>query len=206
MDMCFNKVFGIGLNKTGTTTLGECGRILGLRVKGCKRKLLEDIVLRNDYSRVKGIVDAYDLLEDWPWPLIFKELDGMYPGSKFILTVRKSDEAWITSLKKHALQANPAKNCRKLAYGYSYPQSNEEEHKAIYNNHNAAVREYFRNRKNDFIELCWENGDGWEELCRFLHLSVPVVDFPHANNAAVKRKPIKTMMINRLNIWLRQLR
>jgi hypothetical protein len=37
------KVFGIGLNKTGTTTLHECGKILGYRCTSCSRSLLDDI-------------------------------------------------------------------------------------------------------------------------------------------------------------------
>ncbi|MHC4376201.1 MAG: hypothetical protein ACYS26_06360 [Planctomycetota bacterium] len=36
------KIFGIGLNKTGTTTLGQCGRILGLRCTSFDRDLLDD--------------------------------------------------------------------------------------------------------------------------------------------------------------------
>jgi len=67
------KIFGIGLNKTGTTTLGQCGKILGYRCTSCSRGLLEDVVLRKDFTRVKDAVSEYDLFEDWPWPVVVKE-------------------------------------------------------------------------------------------------------------------------------------
>ena len=133
-----NKVFGIGLNKTGTTTLGQCGRILGYHCTSCNRSLLKDIVLRKDFSNVHRQVAQYDLFEDWPWPLIYKELDTIYPGSKFILTVRKSPDIWLNSLKKHSLKTGPFRHCRKLAYGYNYPFKREKEHIDFYQQHNDA--------------------------------------------------------------------
>lgn len=192
------KVFGIGLNKTGTTTLGECGKILGMRTISCQRNLLEDVVVHSNFSRVKKVVAEYDLFEDWPWPLIYKELDNLYPGSKFILTTRESDEVWFNSLKQHSLSTSTLRHCRKLAYGYDYPHGKKKEHKKIYNSHNDAVRCYFSNRDDDFIELCWENGDSWRELCHFLNFDVPNVPFPHANKASDRRVPMNRLIMNRI--------
>src|SRR6056297_1638044 len=95
------KVFGIGLNKTGTTTLGVCLNKLGYNVKDCDLKLLK----YSDQKKMDPIYDTvkkYDGFQDWPWPLLYKELDQRFPGSKFILTTRKNSEAWFRSLKKHA--------------------------------------------------------------------------------------------------------
>lgn len=181
------KVFGIGLNKTGTTTLHECGKILGYRCTSCSRSLLEDIVLRGDLRATKELADQYDLFEDWPWPLIYKELDELYPGSKFILTVRKTKETWLNSLRSHALRTLPRLHCRKLAYGHDYPQGHESEHVDYYERHNQDARDYFRNRPNDFLEVCWENGDGFAELCAFLGCAIPDAPFPHANSAGSNR-------------------
>lgn len=60
------KIFGIGLNKTGTTTLRQSGKILGLRCTGHDKILLEDFVLNNDLSQIYAKVEAYDLFQDWP--------------------------------------------------------------------------------------------------------------------------------------------
>ncbi|HGG61197.1 MAG TPA: hypothetical protein ENK26_14995 [Gammaproteobacteria bacterium] len=181
------KIFGIGLNKTGTTTLGDCGRILGYRATGCHRSLLVDVVRHNDFSGVEKVIASYDLFEDWPWPVIYRELDKRYPGSKFILTTRSSPEVWLRSLKKHALRTPPFKHCRKLAYGYSFPHGKEQAHIDQYLRHNAEVRDYFAGREGDFLEICWENGDGWEKLCPFLGKEIPDVPVPHSNRGANER-------------------
>lgn len=195
-----DKVFGIGLNKTGTTTLGQCGRILGYRCTSCNRSLLKDIVLHKDFSNVHRQVVQYDLFEDWPWPLIYKELDTMFPESKFILTVRKSPDIWLNSLKKHSLKTGPFRHCRKLAYGYNYPFKREKKHIDFYLQHNDAVRDYFKHRENDFLEICWENGDGFEKLCRFLHKDVPHIALPHANKASDRSARTHRYYINKLFI------
>lgn len=186
------KVFGIGLNKTGTTTLQECGKILGYKCTSCDRSLLDDVVTRGDLSAVQRVVDQHELFEDWPWPLIYKQLDQLYPGSKFILTVRQTNETWLRSLSSHALRTSPRLHCRKLAYGYNYPQGHQQEHLDFYERHNQEVRNHFKDRPNDFIELCWENGDGFPELCAFLGCDVPEAPFPHANSARSNGvKPVK---------------
>ena len=192
------KIFGIGLNKTGTGTLGVCGKIFGYRCTSWDRGLLKDVVRRNDFTRVKEVIAEHDLFEDWPWPLIYKELDLMCPGSKFILTVRKDGEAWLKSLKQHSLRTNPLKNCRKLAYGYSYVNGHEKEHLELYARHNENIRSYFKGREDDFIEVCWEKGHGWNELCNFLGQDIPEVDFPHSNKASDKHAGKIRVLINRV--------
>lgn len=177
------KVFGIGLNKTGTTTLGQCGKILGLNCTSCDRSLLKDFAVKKDFTRIRQTVSQFDLFEDWPWPLLYKDLDEMYPGSKFILTVRKSETAWLESLKKHAIKRPPFGHCRKLAYGFNYPHKHEQEHLEFYRTHNDNVRSYFKNRTSDFIEICWENGDDFDKLCKFLGCDNPDIPVPHVNKA-----------------------
>lgn len=197
------KIFGIGLNKTGTTTLEECGKILGLRCAGCDIRLLKDFVLRKDFSRVKHAVKHHDLFQDWPWPLMYEQLDEMFPGSKFILTVRKSEEKWIESLKKHAMRKHHRKHCRKLVYGFNFPHGHEKEHMEFYRKHNDDVRSHFRGREADFIELCWENGDGFDRLCKFLNCEVPDQPLPHANKSTGKRAKLSRLITNKLLILSR---
>ena len=192
------KIFGIGLNKTGTTTLGKAGEILGFRCTSINQTLLKDFVLRNDFTRIKQKVSHFDLFEDFPWPLIYKELDQMYPGSKFILTVRSSEGLWFESLKKHSMRTHPMRHCRKLVYGFNYPHKHEREHIEFYRRHNDNVRSYFKNRDSDFIELCWENGDGFEELCNFVNCDIPNTPLPHANKGANVKARKSWLLMNRL--------
>jgi hypothetical protein len=191
------KIFGIGLNKTGTTTLGQCGRILGLRCTSFDRDLLDDWTERRDLERITARVEQFDLFEDWPRPLVYPQLDALFPGSKFVLTVRRSPEAWLDSLKRHSLRTHPSRHCRKLAYGYDYPHGREQEHLDFYAAHNAAAREYFADRPGDFAELCWERGDGFRELCALLGVSVPSQPFPHANKGTEAKVNEEWVELNR---------
>lgn len=172
------KIFGVGLNKTGTTTLRYCGLALGLKCKGCDRGLLKAF-RQNHLDPIRESVAHFDLFEDWPWPLAYQQLDQWFPGSKFILTVRQNEHKWLESLKSHAMRSRPFLHCRKLAYGHGYPQGHEADFLAFYQRHNQAIRDYFAQRPDDFLEICWENGDGFDRLCTFLELPIPQVEVPH---------------------------
>lgn len=191
------KIFGVGLNKTGTTTLGQSAKLLGYRCTSCSRELLEDVTIKNDFSRIKDTVNQFDLFEDWPWPLIYKELDAMFPGSKFILTVRKDANVWLNSLKQHSMKTPPRGHFRKLAYGYNYPHRHEREHLDFYKIHNDDVRSYFKARDSDFMEICWENGHGFEELCNFLQRDIPDSLLPHANKGTDNQVSRRTFLANK---------
>ncbi len=178
-----HKVFGIGLNKTGTTTLQHCGTALGYHCSGSSRQFLKEVKIRNNLSNLEKHVDYYDLFQDWPWPLLYREVDRIAPGSKFILTVRRNEQAWLESLKKHSMRTRPIRHSRKIVYGHRYPHYYPDEYLAVYRRHNDEVRSYFADRQNDFVELCWEHGDGWDKLCGFLGKEIPDAPFPHANNS-----------------------
>jgi len=68
----------------------------------------------------------------------------------------------------------------KIFYGYYSPYQNIEHQLNLYKSHNERVRSFFRGNPN-FVELCWEEGHGWEELCGFLGKKVPNTPFPKAN-------------------------
>jgi len=100
------KIFGIGLNKTGTTTLGYCFRELGFNHKSYDLKLLKHYH-NNNMDPIFKTVNQFDVFEDWPWPLLYKMLDKKYNNARFILTVRKDPETWYGSLRKHADRTGP---------------------------------------------------------------------------------------------------
>ncbi len=127
-----------------------------------------------------AVAERYDSFEDWPWPLIYRQLDERFPDARFILTLRKDPETWLRSLLSHARRTGPTQ-ARELVYGYAMPQGHEAAHLAFYNAHNKGVRAYFQGRENKLLEVCWETGSGWEELAAFLQLPVPDRPLPHAN-------------------------
>jgi len=180
------KVVGIGLNKTGTTSLGECMVHWGLKHISCNQDAFN--LWRDDkYTELLEWVAKYDSFEDWPWPLIYKLIDDKFPGSKFILTRRKDAETWFKSLCQHANRTGPTEY-RKYIYGHEMPHEHKEEHIKLYLNHLESVREYFKDRPSDFLEVCWEDGDGWSALSRFLGFELPGVEFPHANKSPSRQE------------------
>ena len=181
-----SRVFGIGLPKTGTKTLGDCFRTLGYKHHSYDMDLAV-MVKQNEISRVLNIAEKYETFEDWPWFLIYKELDQKFPNSKFILTLRKDAEVYISSLKKHHLrQGIKNRNFDKPVwwdgvFGFApdmwdYDKSAEE-----YEKHKMEVLEYFKDRPKDLLVVCWENGDGWSELGNFIDRPIPNRPFPHYN-------------------------
>jgi len=184
------KVFGIGLNKTGTTTLGECLTTLGYRHQSYSSAALDAFV----HGRVDQVVEMtrnFDSCEDWPWPLAWRELYAHYgDDARFILTTRASPQIWVESLKKHALNTHPTRAMRPLIFGHYYPHGYEAEHIAAYERHNDAVRDFFaREAPHALLELCWENGDRWDRLCSFLGHDVPDRPFPHIRPRATGVDP-----------------
>lgn len=173
------KVLGIGLNRTGTTTLGVCLRHWGFNHRACDHAAFE-LWRTGRYDELLSVVRQYDSFEDWPWPLIYREIDEAFPGTKFILTRRKDPQTWFDSLCRHAERIGPT-DYRESIYGHAMPHGHREEYIAFYERHNEAVRAYFRDRPDDFLEVCWEQGDGWDELSSFLGLQRPDLPFPHAN-------------------------
>lgn len=135
-----------------------------------------------DLAGVIQTMRSYDSFEDWPWPMIYSTIDDAYPGSKFILTRRKDPDTWFESLCRHADRTGPTV-FRQVIYGYDMPHAHKAEHIRFYENHIVAVRKYFRNRPEDFLEVCWEEGDSWDVLADFLRLPGPHVPFPHMNKS-----------------------
>ena len=177
------KVFGIGFHKTGTKTLGACLTRLGYDHHSLDQAAFRDY-LEGDLDGVVKRVAAHDSFEDWPWPLLYRELDEQFPGSRFILTTRRDENAWFESLSAHVKRL-PAGgfSYRKYIYGFDNPDKDPVHHIATYLAHNRSVREYFSERPQQLLELCWERGDGWPVLCEFLGYSIPDEPFPHKNRA-----------------------
>ncbi len=182
------KVFGIGLNKTGTKTLGECMRILGYRNTSFDPELLRAWE-KHDLEPIFRVSDRFDSFEDWPWPLMYKEFDERYPGSKFILTTRRDPETWFESLCRHADMTGPTE-ARRIAYGFEMPHGRKDHHIRLYLGHIASVTGYFRSRPGQLLEVCWETGSGWTALCGFLGIpKPPEIPFPHKNPSMNKPYP-----------------
>jgi hypothetical protein len=180
------KIIGVGFQKTGTSTLREALKILGYSVKDTTPRALIPI-LRGNYIKVLRILKNYDALEDTPWYKIYKELDELIPGSKFILTIR-DEESWYTSVSKHIGDLRAAHHEWIYGRGKGLPKEDKENTIAVYKNHIVEVKEYFKERPEDFLILDFTRGDKWEKLCGFLGKDIPADSFPHYNKTSEVEK------------------
>ena len=98
------KVFCIGRNKTGTTSLKSAFEDLGYPV-GNQRKaeiLTGKYYFEGNFQPIVDYCKTAQVFQDVPfsYPETYKHLDKAYPGSKFILTVRDSPEQWYRSITR----------------------------------------------------------------------------------------------------------
>ena len=177
--MTHTKVFGIGLNKTGTKTLGQAMALLGYRNATFNGRLMRELA-RGHLAPIVAYARDFDSFEDWPWPLVYRRLAREFPQAKFVLTLRRSAQAWYDSLYRHAERHGPSP-WRKIAYGYPNPWDAPRHHLDLYARHTEQVSEFFRDQPDRLLKVCWETGDGWPELCAFLGHRQPDAEFPVAN-------------------------
>lgn len=169
------KIFCIGFHKTGTSSLSEALRILEYRVCGAVGVSDPHIGERALQTALR-YVPRYDAFRDNPWPVLFRDLDRLFPGSKFILTTRDMD-SWIKSAVGHFdRQDTPM---RKWIYGAGHPLGNEALYVQRHKDHIADALEYFYGRADDLLVLSLIEGEGWEKLCPFLDRPIPTQRFPH---------------------------
>ena len=186
------RIFGIGMQKTATTSLDKALKLLGFDSAhwedgGWAMRILKEM-------RAKGRSDTLErhyALCDLPIAILYKELDRAYPGSKFILTVR-DEQDWLASTRDHwSYEHNtfrsdwdlwPAANFIHIAT-YGQKGFDAEIFLARYRRHNAEVREYFKDRPADFLEMNMSKGAGWRELCPFVERAIPETKYPRAYSA-----------------------
>ena len=176
-----SKVFGIGVAKTGTTSLGQALTILGLNHKSYDYELSNNYYVKGEYEPIFREAKKYDSFEDGPWNRgeFYKLLDREFPDSKFILTIRDLQN-WIKSHEQH-FSAHGSRRIRSELWQYDYDQQKKSKLIRWYEQRTKNVLQYFQNRPEDLLIINICAGEGWEKLCSFLSLPMPTQPFPHAN-------------------------
>ena len=176
------KVFGIGLSKTGTTSLTKALNIVGIHsihFPHDERTLHE--LQRGEYRL--SILDEYQGASDTPVAPFFAQLDSAWPGSKFILTVREKT-SWLRSAEAHWEVILAKRRATDVAFKafcdfinasvYGCIDFNAERFTYVYDMHLRQVKEYFANRPDDLLvlDICAGKA-GWSDLADFLGVHPP---------------------------------
>jgi hypothetical protein len=191
------KIFGVGCPRSGTTTLSDCFAAFGFSCESFNQKLFHEALAGNPEPALAH-AERFDAFDDLPWCLLYRELDERFPGSKFVLTVRRSSGTWLKSYRRHHVVEHgallSADGSRAIYRNHEYPiwPAGVEG----YLQHNAAVTDYFRERPESFLTVCWECGDGWSELAEFLGLPEPSIPFPHSNPSSTRAVAVKTALLH----------
>ena len=173
------RVFAIGLSKTGTSSLTEALRSLGYQTRHFP---VEMTALRGGRLKLR-IEEAsiHQCLTDTPVALFYQQLDKRFPGAKFILTVRDMD-GWLKSCEAHFTKPTWGRRMDQLHLElYGSREFDRMGFAKAYERHVSGVNEFFRDRPEDLLVLNIGSGDGWEDLCAFLEVPVPEIPFPWAN-------------------------
>lgn len=170
----YNKVFGIGLPKTGTVSLARCLSGMGFRTLHFPEYFLKDVYLNGNYEWP----DTWDAIVNFG-ETFYATLDETYPNSKFIYTTRPMKD-WLKSIEKHFKQWGKHKPYQlPMIDVFGTLVYNEARCRELYKTHRKAVTSYF-DRKQDqiqILDLTYKGNFSSELLSIFL--DKPAADFPH---------------------------
>ncbi len=201
------KIFVVGRNKTGTTSVGQALSSLGFRLGDqSEAELLMEDWAKRSFNNIAEYCRTADAFQDVPFNLDYtcQIMDYSFPDSKFILTVRNSPQEWYESLtrfhtmilgKNRLPTADDLKQfpyrrtgwlwrAHQLVYGIDeHTLYNKELYIRHYEAHNQRVLDYFRHRPEDLLVLNLSNPESMRSLCEFLDIPVTDQVMPHLNRS-----------------------
>lgn len=164
------KVFCIGYQKTGTTSVGYVFKELGFS----HFSWYKPIYIKYRKGNIKSIIrftSKFDSFDDLPWsdrhliPILVDE----FPNSKFINLVRDIHE-WKKSYKKY----------------FKKKDQDVEEAFREYEKHQDFVRQFFANRQDQLITVSVKDDNCYIKIAEFLGRSSSVLELkkmPHLNKS-----------------------
>jgi hypothetical protein len=173
-----NKLFIIGLPRTGTTSISVA--------------LLEHFKVSHT-AYTKRAFELADVISDCPCFSDYQQLDVLFPESKFVYLQRSLDQ-WLPSIQMLLNKMLPSLNSKtyvnpilRRSFGQIFDLDNvrsplEERHLTMcYQRHEQGVIDYFHGRDN-MLSININLADSFSQLLSFLNLQYSSGEqFPHLN-------------------------
>jgi hypothetical protein len=208
------KVIGVGLGRTGTTSLkvalqdlgaGPCFHMLDLIVGEHQQRDLDrwTRVANGERPDWQEVFDGWESTVDWPACSLWEEIVDAFPDTPVLLNVRDF-EGWYLSCMNTILalwgpllfegKPPPTDADRPppspALMGIVEKVIWERDFKGRYPD-KELVREFYDQRLEAIKArvpaerlTVWHLGDGWEPLAAMLDVPVPEHDFPHLHDTA----------------------
>jgi hypothetical protein len=202
-----HKVFCIGANKTGTTSLAMFFRSINYKVGNQEEGelLLKEWSIRN-FGPIIELAKTADFFQDIPFscPYTYQALDMAFPAAKFILSVRDSAEQWYRSLVQahYSLigqkRVPSSADLKRFSYRYKgwiyesmtlicgvSDDNPYDKHRLIswYTQHNELIRQYFRYKCHKLLEINISDENSPKKISEFLGIKFNNDRMPHFNRS-----------------------
>ena len=199
------KIFCIGMNKTGTTSLAVAAKKLGI---SCGDQRIGELIFRSPFVRTRTMtkyIESAGFFQDVPFSLTPTSLWAMrdYPDAKFILSIRSSPDVWYQSyvnfysklvgLDPDDISWSILRTNRYRSAGFLYkllktlnPHAAHPFEQAslctTYEHHCAKITLLADRLGVDLLKLCVEDADAGMRLSKFLGFSPTTLhELPRAN-------------------------
>lgn len=201
-----DKVFIIGRNKTGTTSLKNVFESLGYKIgdQATAELFIDDYADRN-FDNILAYCDSAEVFQDAPfsWPDTYKYVFKKYPNAKYILLERETSEIWFDSLTRfhskivndgNPINADSLKNhtyrrkgflwqAQQVVYGVDEVTLYDKTlYMKNYEDYNAEVKDFFASNEN-FLNLTLSDPDATDRLAHFLNMKPSDIKIPHLNKS-----------------------
>ena len=201
------KVFCIGRNKTGTTSLTAILEQERFYVANqTKSELLIKYYREENWQPIIDFCKSAEAFQDAPfsWPGTWKHVAKHFPNALYILTYRDSEQ-WYDSIcrfhtnlfssdKSSTPTESDLRNATYRYTGFMWDANravwntpvddlyNKEIMISNYEKHNREVEEYFKGKQN-FLKINVSDSSDFVKLKMFLGLSDAITGFPKLNSS-----------------------
>ncbi len=195
-------VIGAGLGRTGTASLKVALEKLGLgkchhmsEVFASPEQIDLWVKAANGEPDWPAIFKGYGAAVDFPTAAFWRELAGVYPDAKIILSLR-DPEKWYESAQETILSPMLSAGFEHMPFApvvksvvHRFFDDEIHDHDHLIRKFNQHNEDVIRTIPKDRL-LVFEAKDGWAPLCAFLGKPVPSEPYPRVNS----KEEMKPMM------------